>query len=182
MRAVEVVPIPRRPRLRNCGVINQFVHIQLDSGRGPVTLRRCIATLSSALTDAVRQRRLAHNPARYITVSRPPRYERVCWSPGQAVTFLRYCADVHDPLAELYEVIMGTGMRKGEALALHWADVLLEERILFVRYTLSNINNTTPVFTAPKTKSSRAWIGLSDRVIHALTRQAERQRLHRLDD
>lgn len=96
------------------------------------------------------------------------------------MTFLRYCADVHDPLAELYEVIMSTGMRKGEALALHWADVLPEERILFVRYTLSNINNTTPVFTAPKTTNSRAWIGLSDRVIDALARQAERQRLHRL--
>jgi integrase len=151
-----------------------------DAGRGLITLRRCIATLSSALTDAIRQHRLAHNAARYITIPRPPRYERICWTPGQAVTFLRHCANVCDPLSELYEVIMGTGMGKGEALALHWSDVLLEERILFIRYTLSNINNTTPVFTAPKTRSSRAWIGLSDRVVDAFKRQAERQRLQRL--
>jgi integrase len=59
------------------------------------------------------------------------------------VIFLRHCATVADPLAELYEVILGTGMRKGEALGLHWADVHLEEKMLFVRYTLSNINNTT---------------------------------------
>jgi hypothetical protein len=51
---------------------------------------------------------------------------------------------------------------------------------VFVRYTLSNVNNTTPVFTSPKTRSSHAWIGLSDRVIRALRRQAERQRLRRL--
>jgi hypothetical protein len=38
-----------------------FVRNQLDAGRGLVTLRRCVATLSSALTDAVRQHRLPHN-------------------------------------------------------------------------------------------------------------------------
>jgi integrase len=52
--------------------------------------------------------------------------------------------------------------------------------MLFVRYTLSNINNTTPVFTTPKSRSSHTWIGLSERVIRALRRQAERQRLQRL--
>jgi integrase len=106
--------------------VMRFVHEQLDGGRGLTTIRRCAATLSSALHDAVRQRRLPHNAARYVT--------------------------------NLFEVIIGTGMRRGEALALHWADVHLDERLLYVRYTLSNINNTTPVFTTPKTRSSQAWI------------------------
>jgi len=52
--------------------------------------------------------------------------------------------------------------------------------MLFIRYTLSSINNTTPAFTAPKTRSSHAWIGLSERIVRALHRQAERQRLQRL--
>jgi hypothetical protein len=51
----------------------------------------------------------------------------------------------------------------------------LDQRVLFVRYTLSNINDTTPVFTAAKTKTSRAWVGLSTRVVAALHRQAARQ-------
>ena len=76
-------------------------------------------------------------------------------------------------------MIIGTGLRKGEALGLHWADVHLDEHLLFVRYTLTNINNTTPVLTAPKTKSSYGWIGLSDRVANALRRQADRQRRQR---
>lgn len=61
-----------------------------------------------------------------------------------------------DPLTDLYELIIGTGMRMGEALGLHWADVHLDERVLFVRHTLSSINNSKPVFTGPKTHSSRA--------------------------
>lgn len=162
--------------------VAQFVRHQLVAGRGPVTLRRCVATLSSALTDAVRQRRLTHNAARYAVLPRPKRPERVCWTPAEAVAFLQYCAAIRDPLAELFEVLIGTGMRKGEALALHWSDVYLEDRVLFVRQTLSNVNNSRPVFTAPKTKTSLDWVGLSSRVVAALKRQTVRQHAQRLAD
>ncbi len=83
-------------------------------------------------------------------------------------------------MAELYEILLCTGMRKGEALTLHCADVDIDAQVLFVRYTPSNVNNTTPVFTTPKTKSSHTWIGLSPRAIRALGRQAEHQRALRL--
>ncbi|MBW4717327.1 site-specific integrase [Saccharothrix sp. SC076] len=152
-----------------------FIANQVAEGRGKTTLRRCVATLSSALTDAVRQRRLPHNPARYALVPRPPKYEPTCWSPTEAARFLRYCHEQDDPLADLFEVVIGTGLRKGEALALHWDDISLDDHVAFIRYTLSNVNNTTPVLTAPKTRSSRAWIGLSDRVVTALRNQLIRQ-------
>ena len=48
-----------------------FVTSQLAAGRGLITVHRCIATLSSALTDAVRHHRLIHNPARYANIPRP---------------------------------------------------------------------------------------------------------------
>ncbi|QNP69030.1 hypothetical protein IAG44_05950 [Streptomyces roseirectus] len=43
--------------------ISAYVTRQLAAGRGRVTLYRCLATLSSALGDAVREHRLPHNPA-----------------------------------------------------------------------------------------------------------------------
>jgi integrase len=49
------------------------------------------------------------------------------------MTFLQHCSQTRDPLAELYELILCTGMRKGEALALHWADIDLDAQVLFVR-------------------------------------------------
>ncbi|MDA3644279.1 site-specific integrase [Saccharopolyspora indica] len=113
-------------------------------------------------------------------IPQPPKPQRICWTPAEAVRFLAHCAAVNDPLTELFEVLIGTGMRKGEALALHWADVHLDDRVLYVRYTLSNVNNTTPVFTAPKTKTSQDWIGLSCRVTQALQRQATRQHSQQL--
>ncbi|WAP61114.1 hypothetical protein [Streptomyces sp. S465] len=46
-------------------------------------------------------------------------------------------------------------MRKGEALGLHWADVHTDEQVLYVRYTLSAINNSRLVITPPKTRASK---------------------------
>ncbi|MFJ8749295.1 hypothetical protein ACIREO_08165 [Streptomyces sp. NPDC102441] len=44
-------------------------------------------------------------------------------------------------MADLFEVLIGTGMRKGGALGLHWDDVHLDKGVLYIRCTLSAIDN-----------------------------------------
>ncbi|MGN9913383.1 site-specific integrase [Phytohabitans sp. LJ34] len=159
--------------------VDQFVRTQLAAGRGPVTLRRCIATLSSAL-NAIRQRSLTHNAARYTAIPLPHRVERPCWTTEEAATFLGYCHLVDDPLTKLFEVLICTGMRKGEALGLQWADVDLEARLLFVRHTLVAVDNSRLVLSTPKTPGSRDWIALSTRAVQALRRRGRRHRAEAL--
>ncbi|MFD4533013.1 hypothetical protein ACFWNL_14300 [Kitasatospora sp. NPDC058397] len=78
-----------------------------------------------------------------------------------------------DPLyADLADLMIGTGIRKGAALALHWDDVHLPNRTLFVRTTLSVIDNNQLLLTAPKTKGSRTWVALSHRVVDTLEDRA----------
>jgi hypothetical protein len=77
--------------------VARFIDEQLAAGRGPTTIRRLVATLSSALGDAVRQRRLQHNPARYAPLPSQTKPSFPCWTPTDAVTFLRHCAAVDDP-------------------------------------------------------------------------------------
>jgi len=158
------------------GHVDQFVRTQMAAGRGPVTVRRCVATLSSALNDAIRQRRLTHNAARYTAVPLPHRTERPCWTIEETARFLHHCHQVNDSLTELYELLICTGMRKGEALGLHWTDVDLEARLLFVRHTLVAVDNSRLVFNTPKTTGSRDWIALSTRAVEALRRRAKRHR------
>ncbi|MEE4598933.1 tyrosine-type recombinase/integrase [Streptomyces sp. DSM 41524] len=61
----------------------------------------------------------------------------------------------------MIEVLIGTGLRKGEALGLHWDDVHLGSRTVYVRWTLSAIDNNKLVLTRPKTRKSSDWVALS---------------------
>ncbi|MFE5945314.1 tyrosine-type recombinase/integrase [Streptomyces sp. NPDC056480] len=152
--------------------ISAFATSQLAAGRGRTTVYRCLATLSSALSDAVRQHRLPHNPASPPVLRRPPSPERRIWTAQEAAHFLAYCHQADPEMADLFEVLIGTGMRKGEALGLHWNDVYLDKGVLYVRCTLSAIDNNRLVITTPKTRSSRGWIAISPRVATALRRRA----------
>lgn len=70
---------------------------------------------------------------------------------------------------------IGTGLRRGEVLGLHWSDVHLMERSLFVRWSLSAVNNSTFHLGPPKTRASINWVALSPRVMAALHHQAQIQ-------
>ena len=148
--------------------LSGYVHAQLERGRGRVTVHRILATFSSALGDAVRHHRLARNPARPTVIPRPAAGERRIWSPEEAARFLDYCHRADPLFADLVELIIGTGMRKGEALGLHWGDVEIEHRMLFVRQALTAVDNNHLCLGAPKTRSSRNWVAISDRVAAAL--------------
>jgi len=154
-----------------------------DAGRGAATIRYVHAVLSSALSDAVKQRRLTHNVAQHVSLPPVNSAEREPWTAAQAVTFLSFVHGAGDRLADLFEVVIGTGLRRGEALALHWSDVDLDGRTLTVhptRGTLSDVAGRL-AFTAPKTKGSAAGVGLSARVVAALRRQAARQAIERTE-
>ncbi|MGP3982542.1 site-specific integrase [Streptomyces sp. KR80] len=117
------------------------------------------------------------NPARFAFMPRPVAPERLCWTPEQASAFLRHDADAYaDQLADLFELLLGTGMRRGAALGLHWADVHLAERMLFVRWNLTAVDNNRLHLGKPKTRASRNWVSLSPRVAAALHRRADAAR------
>jgi len=95
----------------------------------------------------------------------------VIWNAEQAARFLRHCHHTDPLFADLVELIIGTGMRKGEALGLHRNDVHLDQRVLYVRQALSAIDNNQVILAPPKTHASKNWIAIPDRVAAALTRR-----------
>lgn len=58
----------------------RFTQTQLTAGRGRQTVWHILATLSSALGDAVRTHRLSTNVARPTAIPRPAPAERVIWT------------------------------------------------------------------------------------------------------
>ncbi|MGH3810228.1 MAG: hypothetical protein ACRDRU_27125 [Pseudonocardiaceae bacterium] len=71
----------------------------------------------------MRHRRLPRNVAQHAILPPVRTAEREPWTAAHAVAFLDYALRTGDRLANLFEVIIGTGLRRGEALALHWSDL-----------------------------------------------------------
>ncbi|MDP9460865.1 MAG: site-specific integrase [Actinomycetota bacterium] len=170
-RIVPILGPIRLESLRHEHVV-AFVDALAAEGRGAPTIKSILAVLRSALGDAVRTRRLTHNPAEHVRTPDVEGVERVPWTVDQAAHFLDHVAE--DRLAELFELIAGTGLRRGEALALRWSDVDLERRVLRVRRSVTDVAGRL-VIGKPKTAGSAAGVGLSPRVVAALQRQRERQ-------
>lgn len=76
-------------------------------------------------------------------------------------------------------LIATTGLRRGEALALHWADIDLDAGILVVRGTLGRVGGKLMI-SEPKTDRSRRVVPISPPLValpraHRANQQTERQ-------
>jgi len=149
-----------------------------NAGRGATTITRIIACLSSALGDGVKRHRISHNVAQYVTTPKTTSTERAIWTATQAIMFLE--AAEGDRLAPFFETIIGTGLRRGEAMGLRWADVDIDRASLRVRQSISEVGGKL-MFGPPKTSGSAAGVGLSGRVLNALEVQRQGQAAERAE-
>lgn len=139
------------------------------------SIRKIIGTLSAVFETAVKKEMIRKNPCKYVTKPRndakPPEY----LDELQSVELLE-C--VHQNGDEQFEVLihllLSTGMRIGEALALHWDDIDMNKNCIYVRYTLSRIAGRWQRST-PKTEKSRRTIAIPERVTKMLKHHKEEQ-------
>ena len=76
-----------------------------------------------------------------------------------------------DRLFPLYVVYLGCGLRRGEALALTWDCVDLEQGIIHVKKTIQLLTGKGLVVGEPKSESSRRPVAMPDYVLDALKSQ-----------
>ncbi|MGX5356856.1 tyrosine-type recombinase/integrase [Kocuria sp. KH4] len=129
----------------------------------PTTVTRVHACLRSALATAVKMRLVSYNAARDVELPKVQRARVKPWQPYELGAFLDGLQGHR--LAALFEVIAGTGLRRGEALGLRWEDVDLARGVLTVRQQLTERSGVVEVcrscgavhkglrFAVPKTDS-----------------------------
>jgi len=130
------------------------------------------AVLRSALNTAVKRRLIPYSPAEQVELAPENPKRPKPWSAEQCQTFLRDIAD--DRLANLYDVILVTGMRRGEAIGLRWEDVDLEDQCLFVVQQITEVHGRAVVGT-PKTKRGTRLVPIDDATVAILRRHREMQ-------
>ena len=142
----------------------------------PSTIRRIHGVLRSALNTAVKRRLIPYNPAEHIELAPENPKKTKPWNPEQCGTFLERIAT--DRLANLYHLILITGMRRGESVGLRWQDLDLDRASLSVNQQITDVNGRSMVST-PKTKRGDRVVYLDAETVVMLRRQQETQNLER---
>jgi len=131
----------------------------------------------------VEQGLLAADPSVFLVGRNAPKGARLdkgrikAWSQSDAQSFLESVRG--DDLETLWQVYLGTGFRRGEALGLEWVDFDPTQATLTVRRTLSNVGNQ-PRFQEPKTLSARRTIAIGTSLAQGLVEHRKHQAADRL--
>lgn len=144
-------------------------------GLSPRTVGHIFSTLFTALNKAKRQRIIMVNPCDSVD---PPKWERKEFRTITHKTAPALLAAFKESAISAAVVTdIGTGMRRGELLALRWSDVDLDRGMVTVTRAVEYINREIR-FKEPKTKQSRRAIALPNFVVERLRsyriEQAER--------
>ncbi len=141
----------------------------LDRGLSARTVRQVHMVLRCALKQAVLWRLLASNPSDAV---KPPRAER-----KEMRTLTE--DEVHRLLAatsgtrhhSLWIFLVTTGVRLGEALAIRWADIDLNEGRVTIRRALQRQRGAGLVFVEPKSSRGRRTVSLPPETLEVLAQQ-----------
>jgi integrase len=132
--------------------IQSLYRAMTERGLSPRTVRYTHSILRQALAQAVRWRLLATNPADDLALPKQPRQEMRALDPEKAAAFLE--AIRGDRWEALWELLIVTGLRPGEALGLRWSDIDLDRNRLSVQRTLVREDDGLRL-AEPKTATSR---------------------------
>lgn len=135
--------------------------------------------LNQALTDAVALGLVARNPVIGTKLPAATNVPARHWSPEEASRFLGATTD--DPDAGLWTLMLYTGIRIGEALALRWSEVDLAKGTARIVRTISrDAEGREVIVEGTKTDASRRSIALVPACVAALKRHRVTQHETRL--
>jgi integrase len=170
--ALGPVPLKELRPLVLQGLYSDLLARDLSAG----TVVNLHLVLTQALSQAVRWGLIAVNPAAGAQPPRPRRPEMALVDAALAGRILDVAAGTsfEVPVA----VAIATGMRRGEILALRWADLAPDLSLAHVRRSLQTSGGRL-AFEEPKTRRSRRAVDLPAFLLPYLERQRASQALRR---
>lgn len=142
------------------------------------TIRQVYTVLRAGLDGAVRDGVLAKNPAAVVKRPGVARQEARYVSAVEMTKILQCSEGLRYHNAAV--LVASTGLRRGEALALHWSDVDLENGELAVRGTLGRVGGKL-VITEPKTDRARRRVPLAAPLVAMLRAHRANQANERIE-
>lgn len=140
-------------------------------GLSPATCARIRQVLVACLNYGIRCRVISWNPCHDAKVTVPRTESDYLSTPEQRILL---AAAAGDRLEALWCLLVGCGLRRGEALGLRRSDVDLDAAVLTVRQSLTR-QGGSGVIRQPKTPGSVRVVPMPRFVVVALTEHLKRQ-------
>ena len=144
------------------------------TGLSARTVRDIKIALHTCLQKAVDEEIISKNPCSKVKLPEAEPKEMKTLSANNLAAFLNEAKE--SDCYEFYYLVIATGMRRGEILALEWSDVDFKNKTISVSKQLQRTSDGLTV-TLPKTKSSIRKITISDDCVNLLKILRGRQRL-----
>lgn len=144
-------------------------------------IRNALSRIREVFNFALKNNLLTTNPAEDISVNNASskKYEKRELTQFELYWFFRGLKEVSPTDSLFFEMLYGTGARRGEIQAIKWSDVSKDYSILsinstYVEYTDDETGNRIREVGTTKTKASKREIPLSERIQIKLKKHKEK--------
>jgi len=164
--------------------LQRFYNSKLENGRAdgkgglsPRMIRYIHAILHGALKQAIKEGLVIRNVTEAVTLPRQKKKEFTPLNQEQVIKFLNSIKE--DRLYAAFLLDIGSGLRRGELLALRWKDVDLKNGVIKVRQSLARVKGEW-LFQEPKSEKSKRSVPMPDDIIVELKSHKARQNKEKL--
>ena len=158
-----------------------FVLEKSGGGLDPQTIIRVRTATSPIFSTAVKKEIMFKNPVTNATSPKRDEKEKLFLDADGCRQLLGMLDGPNNPqVGRAIAMLLYTGMRVGELMALRWEDVFLDDAILTVKHTLYRAEGKYKL-TSPKTKSSARVIAMPPQLVDILKVQKKWQEQRQKD-
>lgn len=165
-------------------MVQKFINQLMEKGLSASTIENTYRVLKMALDQAVDNELISRNPANKVIIPRRIRKEARVLTVEEQEEFIKIAREYSN--GEAFILILATGLRIGEALALTWDDIDFENKMLMVNKTqVEHVVHADgkPVrqvnYSTPKTETGNRTIPLIPAAIDLLKEIQEKQKIQK---
>ena len=135
----------------------------------PKTIRHHYSTLNLIFKYALKMNYVMENPLQKVDSPRLAKHKVDALTIGEVQAFIKEVAKLPQPQRLMYELLLTTGIRRGECFGLHWGDIDFANKTICIERNVTYTAQSGITVGLPKTTTGIRKIPITERVLALLT-------------